>query len=107
MIVLTETLKAKWIAALKSGQFKQGKDRLKNKDKYCCLGVLREVSGYTGRTASGLLTPRHRKRSWSSKSLVDGLPVDQQQTLAEMNDGGYSFSKIADWIEENIQPVKK
>ena len=41
-------LKAKWIAALRSGEYKQGKNRLhSNEDNsFCCLGVLCEVAGY-------------------------------------------------------------
>ena len=39
----------KWIAALRSGEFKQGKKRLRNLDTmgnktYCCLGVLCEIA---------------------------------------------------------------
>lgn len=39
---IKETLpyKAEWIAALKSGQFAQGKECLCEDGKYCCLGLL-------------------------------------------------------------------
>lgn len=40
-------IKAKWVAALRSGQFKQGKHVLHNTDdnSFCCLGVLCEING--------------------------------------------------------------
>lgn len=43
---MKKTLKLKWIAALRSGAYKQGKGRLRRGDSYCCLGVLCEVAGF-------------------------------------------------------------
>ncbi len=36
-------IKQQWIAALKSGNYQQGKQALRNGDKYCCLGVLCDI----------------------------------------------------------------
>lgn len=37
-------VKAKWVAALRSGQFQQGKRRLRSKQEtFCCAGVLCEL----------------------------------------------------------------
>lgn len=33
-------VKKKWLEALRSGKYKQGKGKLKRSDTYCCLGVL-------------------------------------------------------------------
>lgn len=38
-------IQTKWLEALESGNYKQGKGYLKDKDGYCCLGVLCEVMG--------------------------------------------------------------
>lgn len=38
------SLKKKWVAGLKSGNFQQGPGYLVNRDQFCCLGVLREVN---------------------------------------------------------------
>src|ERR1700722_19140718 len=40
-------LKAKWVAALRSGEYKQGDGKLHNRtdDSYCCLGVLCRAMG--------------------------------------------------------------
>jgi hypothetical protein len=37
---MDKDVKAKWIAALKSGEYTQGRASLKQSDRYCCLGVL-------------------------------------------------------------------
>lgn len=42
---MNETIKEKWLKALRSGKYKQGTGRLfgkyeKNKKEFCCLGVL-------------------------------------------------------------------
>ena len=41
-------LKAKWVAALRSGEYKQGRDVLHNNksNTYCCLGVLCRVAEF-------------------------------------------------------------
>lgn len=33
-------VKAKWITALRSGEYRQGRGSLREHDAYCCLGVL-------------------------------------------------------------------
>jgi hypothetical protein len=35
----------KWVEALESGRYKQGTGRLRDRDCYCCLGVLCDISG--------------------------------------------------------------
>lgn len=40
--MLNENAK-KWVQALRSGEYKQGKDALRDNDKFCCLGVACEV----------------------------------------------------------------
>jgi hypothetical protein len=35
----------KWLAALRSGEYKQAAGVLKNSEGYCCLGVLCEIAG--------------------------------------------------------------
>ena len=47
-------LKKKWIEALRSGKYKQGKNRLHRAEdnSYCCLGVLCEVAGFEKREST-------------------------------------------------------
>lgn len=37
-------IKARWLAALRSGEYIQGHQRLRDGDGYCCLGVLCEIA---------------------------------------------------------------
>lgn len=41
---MNQEIKARWVAALRSGEFEQGKDYLCEDGKYCCLGVLSELA---------------------------------------------------------------
>ena len=36
-------VKQKWIAALRSGDYKQTREQLKRQNSYCCLGVLTDL----------------------------------------------------------------
>lgn len=41
---MKKEIKEKWVAALRSGEYKQGKDYLKTDDNcFCCLGVLTDL----------------------------------------------------------------
>ena len=37
---MNQEVKAKWVAALRGGQYQQGPGYLRRNDKFCCLGVL-------------------------------------------------------------------
>lgn len=98
-------LKAKWTAALRSGELKQAKGRLKRGDALCCIGVLAQVQNCTWDDND---TPK-TEQQWLAVSgnnvlyskYAGGLDVEQQQKLAEMNDSGKSFAEIADYIDAN------
>ena len=50
-------LKTKWIEALRSGKYNQGRRALvTNQGSYCCLGVLCDVMGKEKETLSGFHT---------------------------------------------------
>lgn len=99
--------KEKWVAALRSGEYKQGRMGLysESENSFCCLGIGCIISGLeknkligkpyvSGRLAGGLV-PTAIVGYGSQNSLV--------RTLAEMNDlHNKSFSEIADYIEENL-----
>ena len=113
-------LKQRWVKALRSGKYKQGRGQLRLNDGigdekiflHCCIGVLCELIDedawechYTSRTDywkgdSSRIGDEHLDEI--------GLRVDDQSHLMLMNDGddvctaGCSFKEIADWIEENV-----
>jgi hypothetical protein len=124
-------IKAKWVAALRSGEYQQGRGRLKTGDAFCCLGVLCDCYG-----------KEHPDSQWIDNSLKEGsfafragnhhpnaygppfevlewagLPSsdirvrvsDVARTVGvdELNDGThgiepFSFAQIADAIEEQL-----
>lgn len=87
--------KAKWVAALRSGKFEQGRGALQKDlssvSMYCCLGVA---------VACELTSPQGLFMNfWVEDEFI---PEDIQVHLARMNDKGKSFPEIADWIEANL-----
>jgi len=102
-IKLTKTLKKKWIKALRSGEYRQGVDKLCFKGEYCCLGVLADITGTLSTKNrfngdDGILVCE----SGSQESAVEGLSFFQQRVLANKNDLGTDFNKIAGYIEETV-----
>lgn len=95
-------LKAKWIAALRSGEYQQHRDGLTNYEgrrngepaSYCCLGVLCVV----GRGKDDM-DYRHVNEMGLDEMTVSHL------TMRNDGRGGqhpHSFAEIADYIEANL-----
>jgi len=105
---MNKRLRDRWIAALRSGKYKQGNGALKSNDPddpesaqyyFCCLGVLREID------------PKIKPRPGARNSYLDekssGISKETQLFLAQMNDGSdgqkeRGFRGIAQWIERNL-----
>jgi hypothetical protein len=122
-------VKAKWLAALRSGRFKQATGALRRNltvdgrnlpvdYAYCCLGVLCEIA-----VKEGVIPPADPEGFYDEESMT--LPIRVREwagingynpsipyrrdpdgkaisSLAEANDKGYSFNQIADLIEEHL-----
>lgn len=92
-------LKAKWVAALRSGKYPQGVAMLKNvmpmATTYCCLGVLREIRNPKDRRSDGEYLSVAQLRQC-------GLTEEQQRALAGLNDKNIPFELIAGFIKENL-----
>lgn len=110
-------IKAKWVAALTSGEYEQTRNYLRRVGNgYCCLGVLCEVvdpgqwqgghvsiCSYAGKYADGGSNPAFI--SFPPAELLDaaGLKYTEAQTLAALNDKeGASFEQIAQYIQERL-----
>src|SRR5689334_11788613 len=49
---MNKEVKDQWVAALRSGEYEQGKGTLQEDGKFCCLGVLCELAVKAGVTTS-------------------------------------------------------
>lgn len=121
-------LKAKWIEALRSGKYPQGKSvMISGAGTFCCLGVLAIVAGatvepistYEDEETGNLIQDEDYHSITLAESTCDGelfnkeqlkalgLTCHVQAALSEMNDGSpefapnLSFAEIADFIEKN------
>lgn len=106
----------KWVAALESGEYKQGQFYLHDAENqtYCCLGVACDLSGLgewddkTDYKSYGL-----NVWDWSDVALpfpvmkYYGLTHKQEAELISLNDNGSSFKEIAKVIREayGLEPV--
>jgi len=103
---MTSYLKKKWIRALRSGDFEQTTGVLAYCGKYCCLGVLCEISGKLPFRNEHVFpdTKSVANNKIPKKGLVLVMldPKDQQTLIRLNDDKQYTFNQIADWIKENI-----
>jgi len=118
---MNKNIKTKWVKALRSGNYKQGKNSLAKVNKlgnvkYCCLGVLCDLylkehkqkwnpvnednDLSIGRKKETAVLPLN-VRKWAG---LDSNPILQSnnETLASMNDDGFTFKKLADAIENEF-----
>jgi hypothetical protein len=98
-------VKQRWVSALRSGEYKQGIGYLNRADKFCCLGVLCDISEVDQWDESlinnVMLYQRHN--ATLPPGVVDWAGWDDDTgRLVAMNDSGESFMTIADYIEENL-----
>jgi hypothetical protein len=98
---LDPEVKAKWVAALRSGDYRQGRGalatRLPDGVEYCCLGVLMEIAAEAGVTdrqesgyratvdwddAVGTSAPNRRIGRWATGQE----PGDRRAHVSELNE---------------------
>ena len=107
---LRPEIKKRWVDALRSGQYKQGQNRLKSGDRFCCLGVLCDLSRIdlgenwdnedNFNFKSGELP--QNVMEWAGLSDARGLYSFTSPSLTELNDTGVSFVEIAGIIEKEF-----
>ena len=120
----------KWVAALRSGDYKQTKGKLANVDRteHCCLGVLcemaikdgvdvemdvRHIEAESADEVDVFYTefdketghPPDSVRRWAGMGSPSGRlyqpAYDEDTSLASLNDRNWSFKQIADVIEKH------
>lgn len=120
---MTPELKSKWLSALRSGKYKQGKKTLNCGGKMCCLGVLCDVAGFDWHDIPG--EEDHQMCDAGTDFIEEkkilnelGLSPEVHEACFSMNDGtfklgakqkfdlkelrSYSFLEIADWLETHL-----
>lgn len=109
---MDKELKAKWVAALRSGDYKQAKDVLHDPATggYCCYGVLRHVANpndtrslnkgscltHDQLSEYGLDVPGFERSRL--ECMNDGIDPDNEFGITQQ----CSFAQIADWIDANL-----
>lgn len=98
-------LKAKWVEALRSGEYRQGTMYLRREGKHCCLGVLCELAGLEISDGGTMVVGPHDADDYEPiYNLVGGSEVARD--LWQKNDGNlsvhHSFAEIADYIEKTL-----
>jgi hypothetical protein len=102
--------KAKWVAALRSGEYKQGQFQLCTSPDselhpggdgpvYCCLGVANKIFGL------GCSDDDVHLFAYLGFGCTEPILLDQmtQNKLVRFNDDeGWDFNAIASWIEANL-----
>lgn len=122
---LPADIKAKWLEALRSGRYQQGRAILRSPDNnFCCLGVLCDIidpekwdkTQLNGAIHPGLADVWGVGYCYPDIQLMYNINSDVSETLnslddgrksvmgivSSMNDMGRSFAEIATWIEENL-----
>jgi hypothetical protein len=98
---LPPAFKQKWIDALRSGKYKQGRSLLHDpvKSTYCCLGVACRVAQTKIKEYEGYIEGDKRV-----PKILQGIETGSiPQILAVRNDSGrWNFNRIANWIEKNL-----
>lgn len=123
---LDPAIKADWVSALRSGEYSQAQGALQKGGGFCCLGVLCEVAIKAGvdvrigkacecdaDDCDGISVtyndsdayPPDVVQVWAGMNSMDPMVVDNEgaaRSLSGLNDGGSTFTEIADLIEEQL-----
>jgi hypothetical protein len=111
---MDKELKAKWVAALRSGAYQQTTETLKDRSGFCCLGVLLDLSKIGQWEEASYVYDNDGDMRSSEGDLCSlrhalAIPTEVEVKLVEMNDGctkknfpRHSFAQIADYIESTL-----
>lgn len=116
---MNESVKKKWVEALRSGEYQKGRDQLKYDNKFCCLGVLCDLHA---KETGGEWTTSLGENGFTYKGSLVWLPAavlkwadlanrvgsqimyqDDTISLSALNDHlQLSFNQIADLIKAQL-----
>lgn len=115
----------RWVAALRSGEYKQSKEELRGKDGFCCLGVLCDLYSkergipWVGDVAMHYATAwlpnevsnwagmKNRDGSTNSSHAGEPMTVGYARfvSLVHANDSDVEFGEIANLIENHQESL--
>ena len=111
-------IKRQWVDALRSGDYRQGRQLLRFGDEFCCLGVLSDLAtkANVGIDVETLEDGTYRFDFFESllpPSIRDWAGLDSRnprvtvsdghnRALSDLNDEGITFAEIADLIDEHL-----
>ena len=97
---MDQKLKRRWVKALLSGEYEQGRDRLLQDGKYCCIGVFHRI--HTGRDPDILWDGSSDDIAVQTALKDGGLTNEGITAIADINDAGVPFDMIAGLIDEAL-----
>lgn len=106
---LPKAFKKKWVAALRSKKYQQGRLYLRDEGiSYCCLGVACRVAGISGEEIKLIGTIPKRFKTRGIPEMLCGVPGDNPlvKKLTSFNDGNLEDSKPSrsfNWIASYIE----
>lgn len=111
--MISQEVKTKWIAALRSGAYEQAEAALARETPdgqrcYCAIGVLADLIDPKGWRPDGYADGdsylTHALASPDRAYLIeDVLPIETQEQIADLNDGELAcLASIATWIDLNV-----
>lgn len=135
MLDMDPEIRARWTAALRSGDYQQGHSDLRKGDEFCCLGVLCDLAVKAGLPVTVTEPPAvieipgpweydgaedylpESVWRWAGLSSynpvvraegIEGIAGPSQESLALLNDDyGWDFAQIADAIDGGASPKEQ
>lgn len=95
----------RWINALRSGNYKQGREQLNYEDKFCCLGVacdlfIDEPELWNENNIAGFMPSNQPAAPEWLKEVSNDFFYQTGRGLTELNDSReYTFDDIADLLQ--------
>lgn len=116
---MDKEIKARWVEALRSGNYEQGRYNLRRRDQFCCLGVLCDVvkdevnyNWLPVQDSEGTFYKFDEADEILPKVVADYADLQLsprvkvsggEREIAILNDSAeYSFEQLADLIEEQF-----
>lgn len=102
---MDQRIKKLWVEALRSDRFLQCRSQLSHSEGYCCLGVLEYLAFQEGVIEKfdgnqPYLSPIVAE--WAGLGSANTNPQLGNHNAAWLNDHRYTFSEIANRIEEHL-----